>query len=71
MDRNGYYLTQVHGSMPPSFRTLPYRKPGDRKPYLTRQQAEARAKRVAAHYSANHPQAAPLFLIPVPATKDP
>ena len=62
-----FFLTPVQGAPRPAYRTLPYRKPGDRKPYLTRQQAEDRAKQVAAHYAANHPDADPLFLTAVPA----
>ncbi len=42
--------------------TLPYRKLGDRKGYVTREEAARRAAVVRAHYAANNPLSPPLVL---------
>ena len=53
-----YYLT----SESPASGTLPYRKLGDRKGYVTREEAARRAAVVQAHYAANHPRKPALTL---------
>lgn len=61
-----YFLTLLAR---PEARTLPYRKPGDRRGYVTKEEAERRSAVVLAHYTANNPTLPlPVFTVVTPET---